>query len=40
MTSYTIAGIPVMFPFEPYAVQSAYMEKVILSLNDSTHAGN
>ncbi|KAM7347678.1 regulator of telomere elongation helicase 1 [Cochliomyia hominivorax] len=32
-----IAGIPVNFPFEPYEVQRAYMEKVILCLRDSTN---
>lgn len=32
-----IAGIPVNFPFEPYEVQRAYMEKVIMCLRDSTN---
>lgn len=32
-----INGIPVMFPFEPYHVQRAYMEKVISCLEDSTN---
>uniref|UniRef100_A0A1A9WGJ1 Regulator of telomere elongation helicase 1 homolog n=1 Tax=Glossina brevipalpis TaxID=37001 RepID=A0A1A9WGJ1_9MUSC len=32
-----IAGIPVIFPFEPYDVQRAYMEKVIMCLRDSTN---
>lgn len=32
-----INGIPVMFPFEPYNVQRAYMEKVIDCLEQSTH---
>lgn len=32
-----IAGIPVNFPFEPYEVQRAYMEKVIICLRDSTN---
>ncbi|XP_033607674.1 regulator of telomere elongation helicase 1 homolog isoform X3 [Cryptotermes secundus] len=29
MPEYMINGIPVNFPFEPYSVQSAYMEKVL-----------
>ncbi|KAH8300994.1 hypothetical protein KR044_009055 [Drosophila immigrans] len=32
-----IAGIPVHFPFEPYDVQRAYMEKVITCLRDGTN---
>ena len=28
------------FPFEPYAVQTAYMKKVILALENSQNAGN
>lgn len=32
-----IAGIPVHFPFEPYEVQRAYMEKVIICLRDGTN---
>lgn len=32
-----IAGIPVHFPFEPYPVQRAYMEKVIQCLRDGTN---
>ncbi|KMZ08357.1 regulator of telomere elongation helicase 1 homolog [Drosophila simulans] len=32
-----IAGIPVHFPFEPYPVQRAYMEKVIHCLRDGTN---
>ncbi|XP_061390735.1 regulator of telomere elongation helicase 1 homolog [Musca vetustissima] len=32
-----IAGIPVNFPFEPYEVQRAYMEKVIICLRDATN---
>lgn len=32
-----IAGIPVNFPFEPYDVQRAYMEKVIKCLTNSTN---
>ena len=39
MATYSISGIPVKFPFEPYAVQTAYMSKVIESLNSSTNAG-
>lgn len=37
MPEYIINGIPVMFPFEPYSVQRAYMEKVIECLNNSTN---
>lgn len=37
MPEYTINGIPVMFPFEPYHVQRAYMEKVIDCLEQSTN---
>lgn len=29
MPEYIIGGIPVNFPFEPYKVQTDYMEKVI-----------
>ncbi|KAH8281240.1 hypothetical protein KR018_001377 [Drosophila ironensis] len=32
-----IGGIPVYFPFEPYPVQRAYMEKVIQCLRDGTN---
>ncbi|EDW07713.1 regulator of telomere elongation helicase 1 homolog [Drosophila mojavensis] len=32
-----IAGIPVHFPFEPYEVQRAFMEKVIMCLRDGTN---
>ncbi|XP_037894820.1 regulator of telomere elongation helicase 1 homolog isoform X2 [Glossina fuscipes] len=32
-----VAGIPVVFPFEPYEVQRAYMEKVIMCLRDGTN---
>ncbi|XP_068158803.1 regulator of telomere elongation helicase 1 homolog [Drosophila tropicalis] len=32
-----IAGIPVHFPFEPYEVQRAFMEKVIICLRDGTN---
>lgn len=37
MPESTIAGIPVHFPFEPYEVQRAYMEKVIICLRDGTN---
>lgn len=37
MPEYIIAGIPVHFPFEPYDVQTAYMEKVISCLRDGTN---
>ncbi|XP_026329662.1 regulator of telomere elongation helicase 1 homolog [Hyposmocoma kahamanoa] len=38
MPDVMIAGIPVSFPFEPYDVQKAYMEKVIESLQNNTNA--
>lgn len=38
MPEVTISGIPVSFPFEPYDVQRAYMEKVIESLQNNTNA--
>ncbi|XP_017484013.1 PREDICTED: regulator of telomere elongation helicase 1 homolog [Rhagoletis zephyria] len=37
MPEYTISGITVHFPFEPYDVQTAYMEKVITCLRDGTN---
>ncbi|ALC49144.1 CG4078 [Drosophila busckii] len=37
MPESVIAGIPVHFPFEPYEVQRAYMEKVIMCLRDGTN---
>lgn len=37
MPEYEINGIPVMFPFEPYHVQRAYMEKVIDCLENSAN---
>ncbi|SPP77637.1 regulator of telomere elongation helicase 1 homolog [Drosophila guanche] len=37
MPESVIAGIPVHFPFEPYDVQRAYMEKVIICLRDGTN---
>lgn len=37
MSEYIINGIPVKFPFEPYSVQRAYMEKVIDCLNNSAN---
>lgn len=37
MPEYTIGGIPVTFPFEPYDVQRRYMEKVIESLDRSAN---
>lgn len=37
MPEYVINGIPVNFPFEPYNVQRAYMEKVIDCLNNSSN---
>ncbi|XP_023947684.2 regulator of telomere elongation helicase 1 homolog [Bicyclus anynana] len=38
MPEVMIYGIPVSFPFEPYDVQKAYMEKVIESLQNNTNA--
>lgn len=38
MPEVMISGIPVNFPFEPYDVQKAYMERVIESLQNNTHA--
>lgn len=38
MPEVMIYGIPVTFPFEPYDVQKAYMEKVIQSLQNNTNA--
>ncbi|XP_055844021.1 regulator of telomere elongation helicase 1 homolog [Episyrphus balteatus] len=38
MPEYMINNIPVNFPFEPYDVQKAFMEKVIESLKTSTNA--
>ncbi|XP_072943690.1 regulator of telomere elongation helicase 1 homolog [Epargyreus clarus] len=38
MPDVMISGIPVSFPFEPYDVQKAYMEKVIESLQNNTNA--
>lgn len=38
MPDIMISGIPVSFPFEPYEVQEAYMERVIESLQNSTNA--
>lgn len=37
MPEYDICGIPVNFPFQPYDVQIAYMEKVIECLENSTN---
>lgn len=37
MTTCTIRGIPVSFPFEPYPLQKAYMEKVIDCLQNETN---
>lgn len=37
MPEYMISGIPVNFPFKPYDVQTAYMEKVIECLQNSTN---
>lgn len=37
MPEISINGVPVIFPFEPYSVQRAYMEKVIECLNKSAN---
>ncbi|KRT78296.1 helicase [Oryctes borbonicus] len=37
MTTLTIRGIPVSFPFEPYPLQKEYMEKVIECLQNETN---
>lgn len=37
MPEISISGVPVTFPFEPYSVQRAYMEKVIECLNKSAN---
>ncbi|XP_075992983.1 regulator of telomere elongation helicase 1 homolog [Anticarsia gemmatalis] len=38
MPEVMICGIPVTFPFEPYEVQKAYMERVIESLQNNSNA--
>lgn len=38
MPEFTIGGIPVSFPFEPYDVQRRYMEKVIECLDRSANS--
>lgn len=38
MPEFTIGGIPVSFPFEPYNVQRRYMEKVIECLDRSANS--
>lgn len=38
MPDVMICGIPVSFPFEPYDVQKAYMERVIESLQNNSNA--
>lgn len=38
MPEYTIGGIPVSFPFEPYNVQRNYMERVIECLDRSANS--
>ena len=38
MPTYDIAGCPVDFPFEAYAVQLVYMEKVVLALEQGSNA--
>lgn len=37
MPMYTLRGIPVEFPFEPYELQKNYMEKVIECLQNEQH---
>ena len=38
MPTYTVAGVPVEFPYEAYEVQLAYMEKVVLALSRGQNA--
>lgn len=38
MPEFMIKDVPVIFPFEPYSVQRAYMEKVIECLENSGNA--
>ena len=38
MPTYTVAGVPVDFPYEAYDVQLAYMEKVVLALSRGQNA--
>ena len=38
MPTYTVAGVPVDFPYEAYEVQLAYMEKVVLALSRGQNA--
>lgn len=38
MATVTLRGVPICFPFEPYELQKNYMEKVIESLQNQTHA--
>lgn len=38
MATFTINGVKVSFPFEPYDIQKAYMEKVIDTLQNETNA--
>lgn len=37
MSTVTIRGIPVTFPFEPYEIQKEYMEKVLECLQNETN---
>lgn len=38
MPEFIIKDVPVIFPFEPYSVQRAYMERVIECLDNSGNA--
>lgn len=38
MPTFTIAGVPVDFPYDAYEVQLAYMEKVLLALKGGQNA--
>lgn len=38
MAKVNLRGVPVSFPFEPYELQKNYMEKIIESLQNQTHA--
>ncbi|KAG5877171.1 hypothetical protein JTB14_032123 [Gonioctena quinquepunctata] len=37
MTTVTLRGVPVIFPFEPYDIQKEYMEKVLECLQNETN---
>lgn len=37
MTTVTLRGVPINFPYEPYTIQKDYMEKVLDCLQNDTH---